>query len=143
MDHPRDLSIEDQLFQRSTSVPPGKENPGSIQSGRNEPAGSPEDCFSLLLNLCHGLYRGQSLKRVADGLRQNVLLYNWLQGNGIRCAKTKERKFRTGRQEPGQKARTQVPALCDEQKSQLSEITKAICGETYSYPTDNDSSKGS
>ncbi len=42
-------------------------------------------------------YRGQSLKRVADGLRQNVLLYNWLQGNGIRCAKTKEGRFRSGR----------------------------------------------
>ena len=42
-------------------------------------------------------YRGQSLKRVADGLRQNVLLYNWLQGNGIRCAKTKEGRFRCGR----------------------------------------------
>ena len=42
-------------------------------------------------------YRGQSLKRVADGLRQNVLLYNWLQGNGIRCAKTKEGKYRSGR----------------------------------------------
>ena len=42
-------------------------------------------------------YRGQSLKRVAEGLRQNVLLYNWLQGNGIRCAKTKKGRFRSGR----------------------------------------------
>lgn len=87
-------------------------------------------------------YRGQHLKRVAEGLRMNVYLYKWLQGNGIRCAKTKEGKFRAGRKEPGQKARTQVPALCNEEKSELSEITKAICGETYSYPTDNDPSKG-
>ena len=42
-------------------------------------------------------YRGQSLKRVAEGLRMNVYLYKWLQGNGIRCAKTKEGKFRSGR----------------------------------------------
>ena len=42
-------------------------------------------------------YRGQSLKRVAEGLRQNVLLYNWLRGNGFRCAKTKEGRFRSGR----------------------------------------------
>lgn len=86
-------------------------------------------------------YRGQSLKRVAEGLRDNVMLKNWLQGNGIHCAKTKEGKFRSGRSEPGQKARTKVPQLCDEQKSQLSEITKAIRGEAYSYPTDHDPSK--
>ena len=42
-------------------------------------------------------YRGQSLKRVAEGLRMNVYLYKWLQGNGIRCAKTKEGRFRSGR----------------------------------------------
>ena len=88
-------------------------------------------------------YRGQSLKRVAEGLRQNVLLYNWLQGNGIRCAKTKERKFRAGRKGPGSTRRRKSSEICDEQKSQLSEITKAIRGETYSYSTNNDSSKGS
>ena len=42
-------------------------------------------------------YRGQSLKRVAEGLRENVMLYRWLQGNGIRCAKTKNGRFRSGR----------------------------------------------
>jgi len=42
-------------------------------------------------------YRGQHLKRVAEGLRMNVYLYKWLQGNGIRCAKTKEGQFRSGR----------------------------------------------
>jgi hypothetical protein len=87
-------------------------------------------------------YRGQSLKRVAEGLRENVMLYKWLQGNGISCAKTKNGKFRSGRKQPGQKARTQVSALCDEQKSQLSELTKAIRGETYSYSTDHNPSKG-
>ena len=42
-------------------------------------------------------YRGQSLKRVAEGLRENVMLYKRLQGNGISCAKTKEGKYRSGR----------------------------------------------
>lgn len=42
-------------------------------------------------------YRGQSLKRVAEGLRENVMLTKWLQGNGISCAKTKEGKYRSGR----------------------------------------------
>tara|TARA_S200002703_G_C3732860_1_gene225268 strand:+ start:35 stop:373 length:339 start_codon:yes stop_codon:yes gene_type:complete len=87
-------------------------------------------------------YRGQSLKRVAEGLRENVMLYKWLQGNGISCAKTKEGRIRSGRSKPRQKARTEVSALCYGKKSQLSEITKAICGETYSYPTDHDRSKG-
>ena len=88
-------------------------------------------------------YRGQSLKRVADGLRENVMLYRWLQGNGISCAKTKKSELRSGRQKSGRKTRIEVSALCDGKKSQLSEITKAIRGETYSYPTDHDSSKGS
>ena len=42
-------------------------------------------------------YRGQSLKRVAEGLRENVMLYKWLQGNGIFCAQTKKGKYRSGR----------------------------------------------
>ena len=42
-------------------------------------------------------YQGQSLKRVAEGLRENVMLYKWLQGNGISCAKTKEGKYPSGR----------------------------------------------
>tara|TARA_Y100001973_G_C5089792_1_gene276906 strand:- start:58 stop:396 length:339 start_codon:yes stop_codon:yes gene_type:complete len=88
-------------------------------------------------------YKGQSLKRVAEGLRQNVMIWKWLQGNGISCAKTKEGKFRAGRQKPRPQTRTEVSPLCDEQKSQLSEITKAIRGETYSYPTDHNSSEGS
>jgi hypothetical protein len=86
-------------------------------------------------------YRGQSLKRVAEGLRENVMLKKWLQGNGISCAKTKEAKSRSGRKQSGRKTRVEVSALCDEQITQLSEITKAICGETYSYPTNNDSSQ--
>jgi len=88
-------------------------------------------------------YKGQSLKRVAEGLRQNVMIWKWLQGNGISCAKTKEGKFRAGRNKRRSKARVEVSSLCNEEKSQLSELTKAIRGETYSYPTDNDSSKGS
>ena len=67
-------------------------------------------------------YRGQSLKRVADGLRQNVLLYNWLQGNGIRCAKTKEGKFRSGRRVKPRHEEKQVIS------KELAEINKAIKG---------------
>jgi len=71
-------------------------------------------------------YRGQSLKRVADGLRQNVLLYNWLQGNGIRCAKTKEGKFRSGRR--SQERDVKKPKI----SKQLADINKAIEGSLSS-----------
>tara|TARA_Y100000593_G_scaffold75617_1_gene139533 strand:+ start:100 stop:387 length:288 start_codon:yes stop_codon:yes gene_type:complete len=71
-------------------------------------------------------YRGQHLKRVAEGLRMNVYLYKWLQGNGIRCAKTKEGRFRSGRS----------LKKCDVKKSQVSaelaEINKAIEGSLSS-----------
>ena len=63
-------------------------------------------------------YRGQSLKRVADGLRQNVLLYNWLQGNGIRCAKTKEGKFRSGRRSQEREGRSRHQDAGRHQRSQ-------------------------
>ena len=70
-------------------------------------------------------YRGQSLKRVAEGLRQNVRLYNWLQGNGIRCAKTKEGKYRSGKR----------PKKCNVKKQKISNelatINKAIAGNLY------------
>ncbi len=88
-------------------------------------------------------YRGQSLKRVAEGLRENVMLYKWLQGNGISCAKTKKSGFRSGRNTGRKKSSRKVSELCDGKKSQLSELTKAIRGEAYSYSADNDSSKGS
>ena len=71
-------------------------------------------------------YRGQSLKRVADGLRQNVLLYNWLQGNGIRCAKTKEGKFRSGRRFEKRHEKKQVIS------KELAEINDAIEGSLFS-----------
>ena len=71
-------------------------------------------------------YRGQSLKRVAEGLRQNVLLYNWLQGNGIRCAKTKEGKLRSGRRVETRHEKKQVIS------KQLADINKAIEGSLSS-----------
>ena len=88
-------------------------------------------------------YRGQSLKRVAEGLRQNEMLLRWLQGNGISCAKTKKSEFRSGRNTGRKKSRRKVSELCNGKKSELSEITKAIRGEAYSYPTDDNSSEGS
>ena len=87
-------------------------------------------------------YKGQSLKRVALGYRNNVMLRKWLEGNGIRCAKTKESRLRWGRNEIGKKLRTKVTELMDGEVTQLSEITKAIGGEAYSYPTDYDPDKG-
>ena len=67
-------------------------------------------------------YRGQSLKRVAEGLRENVMLYKWLQGNGISCAKTQEGKFRSGRSlKKRDVKKSQVSA-------ELAEINKAIEG---------------
>ena len=83
-------------------------------------------------------YRGQSLKRVADGLRQNVLLYNWLQGNGIRCAKTKEGTSRKSNNTRSKRRRSCIsPNECETQ-SELHEIAKAIRGEAYTFPTDSD-----
>ena len=88
-------------------------------------------------------YRGQSLKRVAEGLRQNVMLYKWLQGNGISCAQTKKGELRSGRNARRKKSRRKISELCDGKKSELSELTKAIRGEAYSYPTDHNPSEGS
>ena len=67
-------------------------------------------------------YKGQHLKRVAEGLRMNVYLYRWLQGNGIRCAKTKKGRFRSGRSlKKRDVKKSQVSA-------ELAEINKAIEG---------------
>ena len=71
-------------------------------------------------------YRGQSLKRVADGLRENVMLYKWLQGNGISCAKTKEGKFRSGRRVETRHEKEQVVS------KELAEINRAIEGSLSS-----------
>ena len=67
-------------------------------------------------------YRGQSLKRVAEGLRENVMLYKWLQGNGISCAKTKEGKYRSGRRVETRHEKKPVIS------KQLADINKAIEG---------------
>ena len=71
-------------------------------------------------------YRGQSLKRVADGLRENVMLYRWLQGNGISCAKTQEARFRSGRSL--KKRDVKEPKI----SKQLADINKAIEGSLSS-----------
>ena len=71
-------------------------------------------------------YRGQSLKRVAEGLRENVMLYKWLQGNGISCAQTKEGRYRSGRSlKKRDVKKSQV-------SKQLADINKAIEGSLYS-----------
>ena len=67
-------------------------------------------------------YKGQSLKRVAEGLRENVMLYKWLQGNGISCAKTHEARFRSGRSL--KKRNVEKPKISKE----LSDCNKAIEG---------------
>jgi hypothetical protein len=67
-------------------------------------------------------YRGQSLKRVAEGLRENVMLYKWLQGNGISCAKTQEGKYRSGRRVKPR--HEEKPVI----SKQLADINKTIEG---------------
>ena len=71
-------------------------------------------------------YRGQSLKRVAEGLRENVMLYKWLQGNGISCAKTKKGRYRSGRRV--ETRHEKQPVL----SKQLADINKAIEGSLSS-----------
>ena len=71
-------------------------------------------------------YRGQSLKRVAEGLRENVMLYKWLQGNGISCAKTKKGRYRSGRRV--ETRHEKKPVL----SKQLADIKKAIEGSLSS-----------
>ena len=71
-------------------------------------------------------YRGQSLKRVAEGLRQNYMLLKWLQGNGISCAKTQEARFRSGRSL--EKRNVKKPKI----SKQLADINKAIEGSLSS-----------
>ena len=71
-------------------------------------------------------YRGQSLKRVAEGLRENVMLYKWLQGNGISCAKTQEGKYRSGRRV---KTRNEEKPVVSKE---LADINKAIEGSISS-----------
>ena len=88
-------------------------------------------------------YHPQTLARVARGEVENVQLRSWLEAKGICHAKTQERDSRTTGNTGSKKSRRKVSKLCDEQKSQLSEIAKAICGKTYSYPTNPDHGQGS
>jgi len=86
-------------------------------------------------------YHPQTLARVARGEVINVQLRSWLEAKGICHAKTKERKSRKSSNTPRTRAdKKGVQHDCRE-VTQLSEITKAICGETYSYPTDIDPSQ--
>ena len=87
-------------------------------------------------------YRGQTLKRVAEGLRENVMLYKWLQGNGISCAKPQKGKFRSGRNSSRKRGSRSDAKSINEGISEISEITKAKRGETYTYPTNYNPSKG-
>ena len=67
-------------------------------------------------------YKGQSLKRVLSGERQNEMLKKWLQEQGFRCAKTKEARFRSGRSlKKRHVKKSQV-------SGELAEINKAIEG---------------
>ena len=88
-------------------------------------------------------YHPQTIARVARGQVIHVQLRAWLESKGYCHAKTKERKSRATGNTRSKKSRRKVSELCDEQKSELSEIAKAIRGETYSYPTDSDHGQGS
>ena len=86
-------------------------------------------------------YHPQTLARVARGEVENVQLRSWLEAKGFCHAKTKERK--SGRSRNTSRTRADKKSVqhdCGE-ITQLSEITKAIRGETHSYPTDNNPSE--
>jgi hypothetical protein len=87
-------------------------------------------------------YHPQTLARVARGEVENVQLRSWLEAKGICHAKTQEGNSRATGNTRNKKSRRKVSKLCDEQKSELSEIAKAIRGETYSYPTNSDHGQG-
>ena len=71
-------------------------------------------------------YKGQSIKRVLAGERQNEMLKKWLQEQGFRCAKTKEGKYRSGRRVKSR--HEEKPVI----SKQLAEINKAIEGSLSS-----------
>lgn len=88
-------------------------------------------------------YHPCTLARVARGEVENVQLRSWLEAKGICHAKTKE--GRSGRSSNTPRTRTDKKSVqydCGK-VSELSEIAKAIRGETYSYPTDNNPSQRS
>ena len=96
------------------------------------------------LNPTTGLpYHPQTLARVARGEVKNVMLHQFLTSVGaINHAKTKEIVRSPRNQTRTQASRGGVQHV-SEQITELSEIAKAIRGETYSYPTDSGSSQRS
>ena len=83
-------------------------------------------------------YHPQTLARCWRGQISNYTLLKWLKKE-MPHAKTKEGTRNTTRQK---RSRSDVKS-CNEGITELSEIAKAIRGEAYSYPTDNNPSKGS
>jgi hypothetical protein len=83
-------------------------------------------------------YHPQTLARVARGEVINVQLRSWLEAKEICHAKTKERK--SGKSSNSTRTRANKKSVQHDcgKITQLSEITKAVCGETYSYPTNSD-----
>ena len=85
-------------------------------------------------------YHPQTIARVARGEVVNVQLRAWLESKGLCHAKTQKRDSRATGNTGREKSRRKVSKICDEQKSELSEIAKAVRGEAYSYPTGNNPS---
>ncbi len=83
-------------------------------------------------------YHPQTLARVARGEVVNVQLRSWLEAKGICHAKTKERISRGPSDSRRKRGRSCLHSNECETQSELSEIAKAIRGETYSYPTNSD-----
>jgi hypothetical protein len=83
-------------------------------------------------------YHPQTLARVARGQVENVQLRSWLEAKGICHAKTKKRK--SGRSNNSTRTRANQKSLQHDsgEITELSEITKAIRQEAYSYPTNSD-----
>lgn len=88
-------------------------------------------------------YHPQTLARVARGEVKNVMLLEYLTKIGaMQHAKTKKINRSTRNETRTRTGKSRVHNV-SEQITELSEIAKAIRGETYSYPTDSNSSQGS
>tara|TARA_Y100001938_G_scaffold66474_1_gene92388 strand:- start:41 stop:424 length:384 start_codon:yes stop_codon:yes gene_type:complete len=81
-------------------------------------------------------YHPQTLARCWRGQISNYTLLKWLKKE-MHNAKTKERTRNTGRQKRSRSA----AKSSNEGITEISEITKAICGEAYSYPTNSSNGK--
>ena len=83
-------------------------------------------------------YHPQTLARVARGEVENVQLRSWLEAKGLCHAKTKKRKSETSSNSTRTRTNKKSVQYDSGKITELSEITKAIRQEAYTYPTNSD-----